>query len=70
MTRIALTEPKMALAGVALEASLARFMASMAVFNNERLPSRRRWEFAFMVESGGSCEKRAGRAGYEDASAP
>jgi hypothetical protein len=57
MTRIALTEPKMALAGVALETSFARFMASMAAFNSERAPSRRRWVFSSMVESGGRNEK-------------
>jgi hypothetical protein len=50
----------MALTGVALETSFARFMASMAAFNNERPPSRRRWEFVSMVESGGSYEKTRG----------
>ena len=30
------TEPNMALAGVALETSFARFMASMAAFSKER----------------------------------
>jgi hypothetical protein len=65
MTRIALTEPNTALAGVALETSFARFMASMAVFNNERAPSRRRWKFSSMIETEGGCEKRAWRAGCE-----
>jgi hypothetical protein len=35
MERIILTEPKTALAGVTLEASFARFMNSMAMFNDE-----------------------------------
>ena len=65
MTRITLTEPKTALAGVALETSFARFMASIAAFNSETAPSRRRWELASMVETGGSCEKTAWRAGCE-----
>ena len=42
MVRIMLTEPKTALAGVGLEASFVRFMTSMAAFNSERAPSRRR----------------------------
>jgi hypothetical protein len=70
MARITLTEPKMALAGVALETSLARFMASMAAFSNERAPSRRRWEFVSMVETEGGCEKAVWRAGCEEASKP
>jgi hypothetical protein len=36
MARIALTEPKTALAGVMLAISFARFIASMATFNDER----------------------------------
>jgi hypothetical protein len=35
-----LTEPKTALAGVMLNASFARFIASMAEFKEERTPSR------------------------------
>ena len=53
----------MALAGVALEISFARFMASMAAFSKERALSRRfcRFEpFASMVEGYGSYEKRCG----------
>jgi hypothetical protein len=57
--RVTLTEPKTALAGVALESSFARFMASMAAFNNERAPSRRLRGFASMVGTVGSCEKTA-----------
>jgi len=34
-----LTDPKTALAGVILETSFARFMASMAMFNEEMVPS-------------------------------
>jgi len=52
MVRITLTVPKTALAGVMLEISFARFMASMAAFNGERAPSRRsgRWDVVVMVE--------------------
>ena len=47
-----LTEPKTALAGVALETSFARFKASMAASNKEIVFSRRFcfWEFALIVE--------------------
>ena len=41
IARITLTEPKTALAGVILEASLARFKASMVMFSDERMLSRR-----------------------------
>jgi len=40
MVRRILTEPKTALAGVILETSFARFMVSMATFNEESVPSR------------------------------
>ena len=40
MTRTMLTEPKTAFAGVMLEISFARFMASMAAFKDVRTPSR------------------------------
>jgi len=40
IVRRILTEPKAALAGVTLETSFARFTASMATFNEERIPSR------------------------------
>ena len=56
----------MALAGVAPEASFARFMASMAASNSERAASRRRWEFVSMVEAGGRWEE-TWRVGYEEA---
>ena len=51
ITRRMLTEQKTALAGVILETSFARFMASMAAFNDEKALSRRfcRREFASMV---------------------
>ena len=58
--RIKLTEPKTALAGVALEISFARFMASMATFSMRRTSSWcfcRLELFAPMVEGRGSCEK-------------
>ena len=53
IVRRTLTEPKTALAGVMLETSFARFMASMATFNAERIPSLGfcPWEFASIVES-------------------
>ena len=52
IVRITLTEPKTALAGVMLEASFARFKASMAVFNTETTPSCSlgRWDSVFIVE--------------------
>ena len=56
----------MALAGVALEISLARFMASMAAFSKMRELSRRfcRSElFASIVEGRGSCQKMVLHAG-------
>jgi len=58
MVRTTLTEPKTALAGVMLEISFARFMASMAAFNGEIAPSRRsgRLDVVAMVEARGSCE--------------
>ena len=45
--------PKTAFAGVMLETSFARFMASIATFSEERTPSRRpfgRWDLASMVQ--------------------
>ena len=53
-----LTDPKTALAGVILETSFARFMASMAIFNEERAPSRPfgRLSFASIVGTQGSGE--------------
>ena len=43
MARTAPTEPKSATAGVMLKSSLARFMASVTTFNDERTLSQRRW---------------------------
>ena len=57
--RITLTEPKMVLAGVILESSLARSKASMAAFNAEIAPSRPlgRWDSTSMVKTRGSRER-------------
>ena len=65
IVRTMLTEPKTALAGVMLEASFARFRASIDTFNMERASSRRFCclEFAFMVGTRGSCEITVWRAG-------
>ena len=55
-----LTDPKAALAGVILEISFARFMASIAIFSEEMVPSRPldRWGLAAIVETQvGGCEK-------------
>jgi len=48
-----LTEPKTALAGVMLEISFARFMASIAIFNEERFLSfpSDRWGLVSIVET-------------------
>jgi len=52
IVRRILTEPKTALAGVILETSFARFMVSMATFNEEMAPSRPFgcWGLASIVE--------------------
>jgi hypothetical protein len=62
IVRRALTEPNAALAGAISTMSFARFKASMAIFNEERAPSRPfgRREFASMVETRGSCGERCG----------
>jgi hypothetical protein len=59
IVRRAMTDPNAALAGAMSTMSFARFMASMATFNEERASSRPfgRWELASIVETGGSCEK-------------
>ena len=46
-------EPKMAFAGVMLVASFARFMASMATFSEESVPSRPFccWDLVIIVET-------------------
>ena len=66
IVRIALTEPKTALAGVILESSFARFKASMATFNAEIMLSRPlgRWGSASMVET--AREPRGVKAMMED----
>ena len=64
IVRRTLTEPNTAFAGVALEISFARFMASMAAFSKERASSRRfsRLELsASMVEGLGSYERTVRR---------
>jgi len=70
MVRTTLTEPKTALAGVMLEISFARLMASMATFNDERAPSRRRWVFGSIVEAQGSREEAVRHAGCEERPEP
>ena len=61
IVRRILTDPKTALAGVMLETSFARFMASMARFNEESVPSRPfcfcRWDWASIVEPRRSGER-------------
>ena len=53
IVRRMLTDPKTALAGVIVEISFARFMASMAIFNEEIVPSGPfgRWGLASIVET-------------------
>ena len=66
IVRRTLTEPNAAFAGVILEISFARFRASMAIFNDESVASRRfrRWGFALsMVKSRGRCEEGVWRGG-------
>ena len=60
-----LTEPKTALAGVTLEISFARFIASMDTFNVERRPLRPlgRCEFVAIVKTGGRCREKAWQRG-------
>jgi hypothetical protein len=68
MVRRALTVPKAALAGVMLEIFSARFMASMAAFNEETAFSRPfgRWDLVAMVEIQGSHEKAVRGAGGQN----
>ena len=72
IVRITLTDPKAALAGVILESSFARFMASIAAFNVEIMPSRPlgRWGSASMVETRSGCEESVRREGYKESSEP
>jgi len=64
-----MTEPKTALAGVMVENSFARFKASMATFNDERVPPRLFdcRDTVSMAESKRSNEKsvEAARKGWE-----
>ena len=68
-----MTEPKTALAGVALDISFARFVASMAAFSKERALSRR-WacclESVSMVENQGSWEITVWGAGCAEGPEP
>jgi len=59
MVRRMATEPKTALAGVILESSLARFRPSMAMFSEERPPSRPFgcWDVSVMIGTQGGWEK-------------
>ena len=63
--------PKTALAGVMLEISFARFMASMAIPNEEMAPSRPfcRWDLASIVKTQRG-EKTSLRAGCEKGTEP
>ena len=72
MTRRMATEPIIALAGVALEASLARFRASMAMFSEERTPSCPFgcWDLSVMVKGQDSRERAELHAGCAEASEP
>ena len=72
IVRIALTEPKTALAGVILESSFARFKASMAAFNAGIMLSRplSRWGSASMVRTRGSCNRTVWRECCEEDSKP
>jgi len=58
MVRRMLTDPKTAFAGVILETSFARFVASMATFSEEIILPRSfgRCDLVFMVKSEGRCE--------------
>ena len=57
-----LTVPKTALAGVIVEISFARFMASIVAFNAETIPFLPLGcrDLVSMVETRGSCERRYG----------
>ena len=72
IVRRILTDPKTALAGVMLEISFARFIASMAMFNEEMVPSRPfgGWGFVSIDDTQGSDESTVLRAGREEGSGP
>jgi len=59
--------PKTAFAGVILDASFARFMASMATFSEERVPPRSfgRWDLISMNRSKGSRGNTMRGGGYQ-----
>ena len=59
IVRRKLTEPKTAFAGVILEISFARFMVSMATFNEERVPPRPFgcWGLVSMIQTERASEK-------------
>jgi len=63
-----LTVPKTALAGVMLETSFARFRASIAMFSEERAPSRPFgcWDLVAIIDVQGSWETVARREGCEE----
>ena len=64
IVRRSLAEPNAFLVCAMVEASLTRFMASMAAFNKERVPFRPfgRWDVVAMVETQGRCEEAVRRA--------
>ena len=68
IVRRALAEPKTVLAGEILEIFSARLTVSMAAFSAEMAPSRPsgRWDSAFMVETGGGCERTVWYEGCEE----
>jgi len=72
IVRRILTDPKTALAGVMLETSFARFMASMAMFNEVRVPSRLlgRWGLAAIVGTQSVGEKTVLREDTRKGSRP
>ena len=59
IVRRTLTEPKTAFAGVILEISFARFMVSIATFNEESVPPRPFccWGLVFMIQTERAGEK-------------
>ena len=72
IVRMTTTEPKAALAGVILEASLARFKPSMVTFNTETMLPRPlgRWDSTFMVKTRGGGERTVRRAGRKEGLGP
>ena len=70
IVRRSLAELNALFVGAMVEASLARFMASMAAFNRERALSRSfgRWDLVAIGESQGGCEEAVRRAGHEEES--